>query len=103
MWFAAMASPGQYPWTLHLVWKLLGNDPGAVGLFAANPFPDKPPRYVRAVMYRYAFADPAKPAGPWWTRERLGLWLPPLSAESGDLRRFLEAYGWIRPAHAPAR
>jgi len=101
MWFAAMASPGQYPWTLHLVWKLLGNDPGAVGLFAANPFPDKPPRYVRAVMYRYAFADPVKPGGPWWTRERLGLWLPPLSAESGDLRRFLEAYGWIRPPMHP--
>jgi hypothetical protein len=72
MWFAAMASPAEYPWTLHLVWKLLQNDPGAVGLFAANPFPERPPRYVRAVEYRYAFADPANRGGAWWTRERLG-------------------------------
>jgi len=97
MWFAAMASPDRYPWTLHLVWKLLQNDPGSLGLFAANPFPGKPPRYVRAVLYRYAFADPVNRAGMWWTRERLGLWLPPLSAESPGLRRFLAAYGWIPP------
>src|SRR5262249_3163434 len=46
MWFAAMASVQEYPWTVHLVWKLLHNDPGALGLFAGNPFPDAPPRYV---------------------------------------------------------
>jgi len=97
MWFAAMASPDRYPWTLHLVWKLLHNDPGSVGLFAANPFPGGPPRYVRAVLYRYAFSDPASRSGMWWTRERLGLWLPPLSAESPGFRRFLAAYGWIPP------
>jgi hypothetical protein len=97
MWFAAMSSPEEYPWTLHLVWKLLHNDPGAVGLFASNPFPKKPPRYVRAVMYRYEFANPANREGLWWTRERLGLWLPVLSTDSVDLRRALAAYGWVRP------
>jgi hypothetical protein len=95
MWFAAMGSPTEYPWTLNLVWKLLHNDPGAVGLFAANPFPEKPPRYVRAVEYRYAFADPADPSGVWWTRTQVGLWLPPFSADSGNLRGFLEANGWL--------
>jgi hypothetical protein len=95
MWFAAMATVRQYPWTLNLVWKLLHNDPGAVGLFAANPFPGKPPRYVRAVEYRYAFADPTAHPGVWWTRERLGIWIPPLSADSGELRGFLEASGWL--------
>ncbi len=96
MWFASMASPSDYPWTLHLVWKLLHNDPGAVGLFAANPFPAKSPRYVRAVAYRYSFAGPGS-TGSWWVRKRLGLWLPPLAADSAELRRFLEAYGWIGP------
>jgi lipase maturation factor len=95
MWFAAMATPNEYPWTLNLVWKLLHNNPGAVGLFAANPFPGKPPLYVRAVEYRYAFADPATHPGVWWTRERLGLWIPPLSADSGELRGYLEAAGWL--------
>ncbi len=101
MWFAAMASPRDYPWTLHLVWKLLENDPGAVGLFAANPFPGRPPRFVRAVAYDYRFAGPGETGGPWWTRRRLGLWLPPLSADSAQLKRFLAAYGWIAPPAAP--
>lgn len=48
MWLAPMSSAEQYSWTLNLVWKLLHNDPGAVGFFAANPFADKPPRYIRA-------------------------------------------------------
>ncbi len=103
MWFAAMSSPERYPWTLHLAWKLLHNDSGAVALFAANPFPGGPPRYVRAVLYRYAFADPANREGLWWTRERLGLWLPPLSAESPGLRRFLAAYRWLPPDGEPPR
>jgi hypothetical protein len=101
MWFAAMGSPGEYPWTLHLVWKLLHNDPGALGLFAANPFPDRPPRYVRAVLYRYAFAAPGDPEHRWWTREEQGLWLPPLSADDPRLLELLRRAGWL-PGAAPA-
>jgi len=93
MWFAAMGTPAQYPWTLNLIWKLLQNDPGAVGLFRSNPFPDKPPLYVRAVLYRYSLVRP-NPQGLWWKRERLGLWLPPLSADDRDLRQFLGQAGW---------
>src|SRR5260221_8228071 len=82
MWFAAMSSPEEYPWTLTLVSKLLHNDPGALSLFAGNPFPDKPPRYIRAVLYRYSFAPPGNPGRRWWNRERVGgLWLPPMSAD----------------------
>jgi hypothetical protein len=80
MWFAAMSSPDEYPWTLNLVSKLLHNDPGAVGLFAGNPFPDHPPRYIRAVLYRYKFAPPGNPRGHWWDRERVGApWIPAMS------------------------
>jgi hypothetical protein len=94
MWFAAMATPRKYPWTLHLVWKLLHNDSGALSLFKANPFPDKPPRYVRAVLYSYAFAPPENPEHLWWTRKELGLWLPPLSADDPRLLDFLKGAGW---------
>lgn len=93
MWFAAMGTPNQYPWTLHLIWKLLHNDPGAVGLFRSNPFPEEPPRYVRAVLYRYSFVRP-NPKGAWWKRERLGLWLPPLSKDDRALRQIMERAGW---------
>ena len=95
MWFAAMGNPQEYPWTLHLVWKLLHNDPGALGLLAANPFPDQPPRYVRAVLYEYRFAAPGNPERAWWTRSKLGLWLPPLSADDPELIALLQQEGWL--------
>jgi len=92
MWFAAISSPDEYPWTLNLVWKLLHNDAGAVSLFAGNPFPGKPPRYVRAVLYRYSFA---KQQHLWWNRERLNIWLPAMSADDPDLLEFLKRREWI--------
>ena len=81
MWFAAMSTPDEYPWTLTLIDKLLHNDPGALSLFAANPFPGKPPRYIRAILYRYSFAPPGSPGHHWWDRQRMGApWLPAMSA-----------------------
>ncbi len=97
IWFAAMSSPDQYPWTLHLVWKLLHNDAGTLSLLANNPFPQQPPRYIRAVLYRYQFAPTDNPTGAWWKRTRLGLWLPPFSAEDPALQAFLIANGWLTP------
>jgi hypothetical protein len=79
IWFAAMSTPEEYPWTLNFVWKLLHNDRGTLSLLANNPFPERPPRYIRAVLYRYQFAPPNNPTGAWWKREELGIWLPPLS------------------------
>jgi hypothetical protein len=95
MWFAAMGTPDQYPWTLHLVWKLLHNDPGGLSLFGGNPFPQKPPRYVRAVLYQYQFARPGNPEGNWWTRRLIGLWLPPLAADDARLLSLLKQAGWL--------
>jgi hypothetical protein len=96
MWFAAMGSPAEYPWTLHLVWKLLHNDPLALGLLGGNPFPEKPPRYVRAMLYRYRFARPGNAAGDWWKREEVGLWLPPMSADDPQLIDLMERTGWLK-------
>ena len=95
MWFAAMASPDEYPWTFNLAWKLLHNDPNAVRLFAGNPFPGKPPRYIRAVLYRYTFAKPGNPKGLWWNRDRVSTWLPAMSAKDPRLIDFLKSEGWI--------
>lgn len=92
IWFAAMASPREYPWTFHFIWKLLHNDPGTLSLIANNPFPEKPPHYIRARLYRYRFA----PLGEkeWWHRELIGEWLPPLSIDNPDFQRILEAMDW---------
>ena len=36
--------------------RLLENDPAVLGLFAGNPFPNAPPRIVRAVLWQYWFS-----------------------------------------------
>jgi hypothetical protein len=95
IWFAAMSRPLDYPWTLHFIWKLLHNDPQTLTLIAGNPFPTKPPRYIRAQYYRYQFAPPGDPSHAWWKRTLAGSWLPPLSTDDPELRRFLTAYGWL--------
>ena len=96
LWFAAMATPDYYPWTLNLVWKMLHNDPATLGLFAGNPFPDHPPRYIRAVLYKYHFAPPGNPEHVYWTREKLGPWLPAYSVDSTDLQDILREEGWLK-------
>ncbi|MDN3654268.1 lipase maturation factor family protein [Ferruginibacter paludis] len=95
MWFAAMGSQDDYPWTLHLQWKLLLNDPGAVGLFASNPFPDKPPHYIRAVLYRYSFAKAGDKPERWWNREKISNWIPAMGVNDPRLTAFLRSYGWM--------
>jgi Lipase maturation factor len=93
IWFAAMASPSEYPWTLHFVWKLLHNDPETLSLLANNPFPNAPPHCIRARLYRYSFAPIGDPA--WWKREPAGEWLPALSTDNADFRRLLGAMNWL--------
>jgi hypothetical protein len=95
IWFAAMSTPEQYPWTLHFLWKLLHNDKGTLSLLANDPFPSHPPHYIRAQYYRYEFAPPGDKSGAWWKRTLAGSWLPPFSADDPRLVHFLQAYGWL--------
>ena len=83
------------PWLLHLVWKLLHQDPGSLSLLAGNPFPEGPPRHIRVRRYRYRFADSGNGEGLWWEREDAGLHLPPLSVDHGGFRGFLVTEGWL--------
>jgi hypothetical protein len=95
MWFASMATPSDYPWTYNLVWKLLHNDQDALSLFAGNPFPGSAPRYVRAVLYTYRFARLGNPQRVYWERERVDLWIAPLSVNDTVLIDFLKGEKWI--------
>jgi hypothetical protein len=96
IWFAAMSTADQQkPWLWRFVWKLLHNDPGALGLLDRNPFPDQPPRFIRARLYRYQLTPPGDPA--WWRRELVGEWLPPLSAEDPRFHDLVEIYRRPRP------
>jgi hypothetical protein len=84
MWFAAMGSAYEHPWLVRFAGKLLRNDPSQLALLRGNPFPDAPPRFVRARLYLYAFASPEerRKTGAWWDRELAGEYLPPLSLKT---------------------
>ncbi|MBX6371290.1 MAG: lipase maturation factor family protein [Acidothermus sp.] len=81
MWFAAMSSPQRHPWFVALVVRLLQADPATLRLLRRDPFDGKPPRYVRALLYRYRFTTwrERRRSGEWWKRELVGLYLPPLA------------------------
>src|SRR5207253_11057420 len=55
MWFAALGSYRQNPWFVQTVVSLLHGKAEVAALFERNPFPQTPPRYVRATFYRYRF------------------------------------------------
>jgi len=83
MWFAALEDPSTAPWFERFCRRLLAGSPDVLRLLARNPFPDRPPRYIRAVVYRYHFAPPADHRrGIWWTRELVGDYMPVLSAQT---------------------
>lgn len=81
MWFAALSSFQRNQWLLRFSVRLLQGSPQVIGLLAGNPFPDHPPKYVRAELYDYRFttADERARTGAWWHREELGLYMPPIS------------------------
>jgi hypothetical protein len=92
MWFAALGSPPG--WFVSLLVRLMEGSPEVLALFAENPFPENPPRYVRAVLYDYRMTDVAtrRSTGAWWTRERIGLYVPPLALAAETPRHGADAY-----------
>ena len=78
MWFAALSNHKHHPWFSNLVYRLLHGSPEVTRLFKYNPFPDKPPLYIRASAYEYHFTKPSirKATKEWWTRQYLGNYFP---------------------------
>jgi hypothetical protein len=84
MWFAALDSFDQSPWFERFCYRLLEGAAPVVDLLAVNPFPDAPPRFVRARLFQYHIAplERHRAEGVWWTREKSGPYSPVLSRES---------------------
>jgi lipase maturation factor 1 len=81
MWFAALGTYQKNPWLIHLAERLLQGSPTVLSLLENNPFPQHPPRFIRATIYQYQFTTPQerKLSGQWWTAQFQGLYLPPIS------------------------
>jgi uncharacterized membrane protein YphA (DoxX/SURF4 family) len=83
MWFASLETFEGNPWFGRMLLRLLQGSPDVLKLFSKNPFPDAPPKYVRASFYRYHFTDFAtfSETGDWWRRECTGMYCPTASLQ----------------------
>jgi len=97
MWFAAMSSYQNYPWFVNFVAKLLEGDQDVLSLLRVNPFPQKPPHYVRAQLYEYHFTTPQerKQTRAWWTRTFTAPYFPAVSLDNPGFRQILRNQGWL--------
>ncbi len=83
LWFAALGDVRQNVWFVNFCIRLLQGSPEVLDLLESNPFPDQPPRYIRAQLYDYRFTTYAEKAqtGAWWTREFKHEYLRPISLD----------------------
>jgi len=81
LWFASLGDWHQNELVPLTEERLLENDKDVLALFRSNPFPQSPPKYVRAVLWQYWFTTRAekRSTGDWWNRRYLGLYAPELT------------------------
>lgn len=82
LWFAALERrytprSRNSRWLESLVVKLLNGDRTVDPLFKENPFPDTPPKIIRAKLYLYEFTtfSELRHSGNWWSRKDAGIYL----------------------------
>ena len=89
MWFAALSDYRGSPWFTNFMVRLLQGSPEVLGLLKTNPFPQRPPKYVRAELFEYSFTNFAtrRATGDWWQRLPKGLYFPQISLEDVTLHQ----------------
>ena len=89
LWFASLGSWREYTIAPNTEIRLLSNQKDVLALFAANPFSQRPPQYIRAVLWQYWFTtlQEKRSMGMWWRRELLGLYAPTLERSAdGEIK-----------------
>ena len=80
LWFAALSGDCRSErWFLQFEHRLLAGSPEVIALLRENPFPDQPPRFVRARLYLYRFTSWG--SADWWARDDQGLFCPPIETK----------------------
>lgn len=75
-WFLPFTTFEQEAWCEQFVYHLLKGTPEVLKLIKDTPFPSKPPKYVRSLIYDYKFTTfkEKRTSGNWWKREYVGLY-----------------------------
>ncbi|XP_077994888.1 lipase maturation factor 2-like [Glandiceps talaboti] len=101
MWFAALGDFRHNKWFLNMVYRLLKNEPDVLALLANNPFPEKPPKYIRAQLYHYHFTKVGKNVTlstlpkNWWRRKWVREYMPTLTVQEESFINYLKSQGII--------
>jgi lipase maturation factor 1 len=84
LWFASLGAWRDNMFVVSAEERLLASNRDVLALFASNPFPDAPPKLVRAVAWEYWFTSRSekRATGMWWRRKLLGLYAPTLTLKS---------------------
>jgi hypothetical protein len=80
MWFLPLSPRYGESWFVPFLVHLLQGDRAILQLLRDNPFPDRPPVWIRARLFRYRFTSWAerRRTGAWWTRHEAGPFVRPL-------------------------
>jgi len=83
MWFAALGTCEDNPWFYRFLARLLEGSPPVMRLLERNPFPTRPPAFLRTTVYEYRFADAAtrRREHVYWERKLVGPYCPVLSTD----------------------
>jgi hypothetical protein len=82
LWFSALTPSPRDPWWHAFMMRLLQGSKDVEALLKENPFPDKPPAFLRAHLYRYRFNTfkDWKKSGNYWVRTYVGTYMKPISS-----------------------
>ena len=80
LWFIPLSPRYGGDWFVRFLGRLLEGDVPTLRLLRRNPFPEAPPRFVRARFFRYRFTTwrERRTTGAWWVREYQGDYIPPV-------------------------
>jgi len=86
IWFLPFSMFETQVWFKNFLIRLLQNTPEVLSLLRVNPFPDHPPKYVRALVYDYIFSDfkTLRKDGSWWKRTYIYPYSPTLFLQNKE-------------------
>jgi hypothetical protein len=92
MWFIPLSPFYAQGWFAPFLMRLLEGDGATLRLLGRNPFPDRPPVYVRARLFRYRYTNwrEWRESHAWWVRTLVGELVAPVrlpSAPGGSPER----------------
>ncbi|EFA12890.2 lipase maturation factor 2 [Tribolium castaneum] len=94
MFWAAYNTYDKQPWILSLTHRLLTGKAEVLALLDRHhsPFNQKPPKYIRGILYKYKYSSWSQRSQPsWWVRQKVGEYFPAYTKESPALVDYLKA------------